>query len=96
MRSFSSLVLDQLVDKAIAEILNEIDLRLKENTISVHNIEAHVSTYVDRMRRKIVEESPPPNPFERLVETTEKFTHIKRPPDYGTIRHNNRSGRSLS
>ncbi|HDQ05557.1 MAG TPA: TIGR00341 family protein [Candidatus Bathyarchaeota archaeon] len=75
---FSSLIPDQLVDKAIAEILKEIDLRLKENTISVHSIEAHVSTYVDRIRKKIVEESPPPNPFERLVDTTEKFTHLNK------------------
>jgi len=26
----------------------------------------------------MVKESPPPNPFERLVETTEKFTHINK------------------
>lgn len=76
--AFSSLVPDKLVDKAIEEILKRIDSRLKENTITVHNIEAHVSTQADRMREKVIEEKVPPNPFERLVETTEKFTRINR------------------
>jgi len=76
--AFSSLVPDKLVDRAIEEILKGIDLRLKENTISVYNVDAHVSKYVDRIAERIVEESPPSNPFERLVETTEKFTHIDK------------------
>lgn len=74
--AFSSLVPDKLVDRAIEEILKGIDLRLKENTVSVYNVDAHVSSYVDRITKRIVEESPPSNPFERLVETTEKFTRI--------------------
>jgi hypothetical protein len=55
-----------------------MDLRLKENTISVYNVDAHVSSYVDRIAERIEEESPPSNPFERLVETTEKFTRINK------------------
>lgn len=77
-RAFSSLVPDKLVDRAIEEILKGMDLRLKKNTIIVYNVDAHVSTYVDRITERIVEESPPSNPFERLVETTEKFTHINK------------------
>ena len=75
---FSSLVPDKLVDKAIEEILKGIDSRIKENTISVYNVEAHVSTYVDRISKKMIVESPPANPFERLVENAEKFTNINK------------------
>ena len=75
---FSSLVPDKLVDKAIEEILKGIDSRIKENTISVYNVEAHVSTYVDRISKKMIAESPPANPFERLVENAEKFTNINK------------------
>ncbi len=76
--AFSSLVPDKLVDRVIEEILKGMDLRLKENTISVYNVDAHVSSYVDRIAERIEEESPPSNPFERLVETTEKFTRINK------------------
>lgn len=73
---FSSLIPDNLVDKAIEEISAIMDMRLKENTIIIHNIEAHVSTQADRIREKIEKDTPPPNPFERLLETTVQFTHI--------------------
>jgi uncharacterized hydrophobic protein (TIGR00341 family) len=76
--AFSSLVPDKLVDKAIEEMLKGIDSRLKENIISVYNAEVHVSTHVDRMTEKMVKESPPVNPFERLVENAEKFTHLNK------------------
>ena len=75
---FSSLIPDSLVDKAIEEISAIMDMRLKENTISIHNIEAHVSTQADRIREKIAKDTPPPNPFERLLETTVQFTHINK------------------
>ncbi|MEJ2241001.1 MAG: TIGR00341 family protein [Candidatus Bathyarchaeota archaeon] len=73
---FSSLIPDKLVDKAIEEISKAIDTRLKENTISIYNVEAHISTHVDRIAEKIIKESPPTNPFERLVENAEKYTKI--------------------
>ena len=76
--AFSSLLPDKLVDKAIEEILKKIDSRLKENTISIYNVEAHVSTHVDRITKKLLEESTPTNPFERLVENAEKFTNINK------------------
>ena len=75
---FSSLIPDNLVDKAIEEILKTIDTRISENTITVYNVEAHVSTYVDRLKKKMIEESPPTNPFERLVENAEKFTNLNK------------------
>lgn len=77
-RLFSSLIPDKLVDKSIEEISKVIDSRLKENTISIYNVEAHISTHVDRIADKIIKESPPTNPFERLVENAEKYTKINK------------------
>ena len=77
-KAFSCLVPDQLIDKAIEQISNVMDLRQTQNSITVYNVEAHVSTHVDRIKEKMAEESPPPNPFERLVESTEKFTKINK------------------
>lgn len=75
---FSSLLPDKLVDKAIEEILKAMDSRLKENTIKVYNVEAHISTQIDRITEKIEKESPPSNPFERLVENAEKFINLSK------------------
>jgi uncharacterized hydrophobic protein (TIGR00341 family) len=55
-----------------------MDSRLKENTIKVYNVEAHISTQIDRITEKIEKESPPSNPFERLVENAEKFTNLSK------------------
>ena len=74
--AFSCLIPDKLVDNAIEELLKVIDTRLKENTLSVYNVEAHISSHVDRVAKKVLEETPPANPFERLVESAEKFTNI--------------------
>jgi hypothetical protein len=41
---FSALVPDELVDNSIDEIIKNIDLRIKENVISVYDVEAFVST----------------------------------------------------
>ena len=77
-RLFSGLIPDKLVDKAIEEISKATDSRMKENTISISNVEAHISTYADRIAEKLREESPPSNPFERLVENAEKYTKINK------------------
>ena len=75
---FSTLVPDQLIDKAIEELSNKLDLRLKQNTISVFNVEAHVSQYLDKLEEKIANKSPPSNPFERVLESTEKYVNINK------------------
>ena len=77
-RLFSSLIPDKLVDKAIEELSRTIDSRLKESTISIDNVEAYISTSADRINEKIIKESPPTNPFERLVENAEKYTTINK------------------
>lgn len=76
--AYSALVPDQYVDWVIEEVRKKIDLRLKENTISIYNVEAQVSTHVDRLREKAIKECPPPNPFERLVETAERTRALSR------------------
>jgi uncharacterized hydrophobic protein (TIGR00341 family) len=73
---FSALIPDQLVDEAVHKISDEIDLRLRENTLSFLNVEGTVSTYLDRLKERATKASPPSNPLERLVESTEQYTHL--------------------
>ncbi len=75
---YSVLIPDQLVDKVIDEISQRMDLRLKENTVSVYCVEAFVSTFLDRLKEKVVKAAPPSNPLERLVESTERYTRLNR------------------
>jgi uncharacterized hydrophobic protein (TIGR00341 family) len=76
---FYSIVLpDNLADKTVADISNVIDLRLRENTISVICVEGAVSTYLDRLREKVAKAPTPPSPLERLVESTDRYTRLSR------------------
>lgn len=76
--AFSALVPDQFSDKLVEDIQEKMDLRLRQNTISVYNVEAQVSTHADRLKEKAIKECPPPNPFERLVETAEPYRRVNR------------------
>ena len=62
-KTLTCLVPDQLVDKAIEDLSKIMDLRLKENSIIIYNVEAHVSTHVDKLKEKIIEKSPPHKPL---------------------------------
>lgn len=73
---FVASVPDQLVDEAIDEISKSMDLRIKQNSISVSAVEAAISTFLDRLKEKVAEMSPPPNPLERLVESTDRYLHF--------------------
>lgn len=75
---YTALVPDELVDKLIDEISKRMDLRLKENTVSVYGVEAVVSTFLDRLKEKVVKAAPPPNPLERLVTSTDRYTRLGR------------------
>jgi uncharacterized hydrophobic protein (TIGR00341 family) len=76
--AYSAIVPDQFVDKIIDEISKGIDLRIKENIISVYNVEGSVSTHLDRLKEKVVKASPPPNPLERLVASTDRYTRLSK------------------
>jgi uncharacterized hydrophobic protein (TIGR00341 family) len=74
--SFSVLIPDQFVDKVIDELSKSVDQRVKENTISVYNVEAFVSTHLNRIEEKARAESSRPNPLESLVQGTERYTRL--------------------
>jgi uncharacterized hydrophobic protein (TIGR00341 family) len=76
VRSITVFVPDEFVDELITQISEKIDLRRKANMISVIEVEGVVSTYLDRFKEKAVKINPPPNPIERLVETTDKYTRL--------------------
>jgi hypothetical protein len=48
---YSALVPDELVDKAIELFSKNMDLRIRENTISVYNVEAFVSTSLEKAKK---------------------------------------------
>ena len=74
---YSIILPDNLSDKIVADISNVIDLRLRENTISVICVEGAVSPYLDRLREKAAS-SKPLSPLERLVESTDRYTRLSR------------------
>jgi uncharacterized hydrophobic protein (TIGR00341 family) len=76
---FYSIVLpDDLADKTVADISGVMDLRLRENTISVICVEGAVSTFLDRLREKVAKKPTPLSPLERLVESTERYTRLSK------------------
>jgi uncharacterized hydrophobic protein (TIGR00341 family) len=72
------LVPDEFVDELINQVSEKIDLRHKENIISVIEVTGVVSTHLDRFKEKAVKVNPPLNPIERLVESTDKYTHLNQ------------------
>lgn len=76
---FYSIVLpDTLVDKIVADVSKAMDLRLRENSVSVICVEGAVSTFLDRLREKVAKKPAAPSPLERLVESTDKYTRLNK------------------
>lgn len=75
---YSALIPDQLFDKVMASISEKIDLRLRENIISVSSVEGFVSRYLDKLKERVAKESPPSNPLEILLEKTEPYVCLSR------------------
>jgi len=75
---YSIVLPDDLADKTVADISSVIDLRLRENTISVICVEGAVSTFLDRLREKVAKKPTPTSPLERLVESTERYTRLSK------------------
>ncbi len=76
---FGVFVPDHLVDSLINKASKVIDLRLKENMITLYSVEAAISTYLDRLELREITEPSSPNPIEKLVMSTDKYT---RPVPY--------------
>ena len=77
-RCYSIVLPDDLADKIVTDISNIMDLRLRENTISILCVEGAVSTYLDRLKEKVAEKPTPSSPLERLVESTDKYTRLNK------------------
>jgi uncharacterized hydrophobic protein (TIGR00341 family) len=76
--SLSVLVPDEFVDELIEQISEKVDLRRRENMISIIEVEGFVSTHLDRFKEKALKINPAPNPIERLVESTDKYTRLNQ------------------
>ena len=75
---YSIILPDDLADKIVSDISSVIDLRLRENTVSIVCVEGAVSTYLDRLKEKVAKKPTPPNPLERLVEITDRYTRLNK------------------
>lgn len=75
-KSYSILVPDELVAQAIEKISSIMDLRKKENTISMLAVEAVTSTFMNRLKEKASKSEVSMNPTEKLVESTQRYTHL--------------------
>jgi uncharacterized hydrophobic protein (TIGR00341 family) len=75
---YSALIPDELVDKAIEDFSKNMDMRIRENTISVYNVEAFVSTVLEKVKEKVVKTKPPVNPLEKLVASTDRNVRLNR------------------
>ena len=76
--NFSGLIPDELVDNSIEELTKNMDLRIKENVISVYDVESFVSTALDKINEKASKEKSKKNPLERLINQTDKHVRLNK------------------
>ena len=76
--NFSALIPDEFVDNSIEELTKNIDLRIKENVISVYDVESFVSTALDKINEKAAKEKSKKNPLERLISQTDKHVRLNK------------------
>jgi uncharacterized hydrophobic protein (TIGR00341 family) len=81
--NLSAIIPEELVDSSIEELTKSIDLRVKENVISVYDVESFVSTALDKINEKVAKEKTKKNPLERLISQTDK--HVKLNKDTLTM-----------
>jgi uncharacterized hydrophobic protein (TIGR00341 family) len=70
--SYSAIIPDAMVDELIKQISESIDLRRKENMITVYDTVATISPYLDRLREKIVKTTKQVNPLEAIIQPLNK------------------------
>jgi uncharacterized hydrophobic protein (TIGR00341 family) len=75
---FSTLIPDELVDQAIEEITRNLDMRKRENIITVYDVEAFVSSTMNKIKEKVAKEESVKNPLERLITETDKYVRLKK------------------
>jgi uncharacterized hydrophobic protein (TIGR00341 family) len=78
VNNFSALIPDQLVDDALEELTKNMDLRIKENVISIYDVEAFVSATLDKIKENAAKKLSTKNPLERLINATDKHVRLNR------------------
>jgi uncharacterized hydrophobic protein (TIGR00341 family) len=76
--SYSALVPDEFAAKAMETISPQLDLRQNKNMISLLAVEGVNSSFMERLKAKAAKVQSAPNPTEKLVESTERYTHLSR------------------
>jgi uncharacterized hydrophobic protein (TIGR00341 family) len=75
--TYFSLVPDEYIDEVIGDITDRIKLS-DEKILNILNVEAYVSRYMDIIQEKAAKTTVKPSPLEKLVEETERYTHINK------------------
>ena len=75
--SYSALVPDELAAKAMEQIAPALDLRHKKNMISLLAVEGVTSSFMDRLKEKASKSQSAPNPTEKLIESTNRYTRLR-------------------
>ncbi len=70
---YSTVVPDDVVDELLDKLSNSVDLRHKENTISVIDVDATISTHLDRLQRKTVNSEARPSTLETVTQPLDRF-----------------------
>ncbi len=75
--SYSALVPDELAEKTLDHVTPAVDLRQKKNMISLLAVEGVTSSFMDRLKEKASKSQSAPNPTEKLVESTNRYTRLR-------------------
>ncbi|MCW3999056.1 MAG: TIGR00341 family protein [Candidatus Bathyarchaeota archaeon] len=74
--SYSALIPDEFAAKAMDKVSSVIDLRHKNNMVSMLVVEGVTSSFIERLKEKASKAKSALNPTEELVESTQRYTHL--------------------
>jgi uncharacterized hydrophobic protein (TIGR00341 family) len=71
--AYTLVVPDQMVNDLLKRLSDSVDLRRKENMITVCDVVASVSPYLEKLAEKSRSETPTVNPLEAIIQPLNKF-----------------------
>ncbi|MDG7001042.1 MAG: TIGR00341 family protein [Nitrososphaerota archaeon] len=75
--TFQFVIPDEVLDDLIANLSNRIDLRKKENIITVYDVKMSMSKFLEKLQQNKHKE-PSQNPLEVIVQPLEKYERLNR------------------
>lgn len=75
--TFQFVVPDEVLDDLITNLSNRIDLRKKENIITVYDVKISISKFLEKLQQSKQKESAQ-NPLEAIVQPIARYQHLNR------------------